>query len=106
MESLGTRRGEMAKMVNHGSGRVRMEFSIPSRGLIGLRGQLLTDTRGTALIHSLFEGWTEYAGEMAMRPTGALVADRARRRRCLRPLEHSGTRRTVHRTRRSKCTKA
>jgi GTP-binding protein len=76
MESLGSRRGEMKKMVNHHSGRVRMEFSIPSRGLIGLRGQLLTDTRGTALIHSLLEGWTPYAGEMAMRPTGALVADR------------------------------
>ncbi len=76
MESLGTRRGEMKKMVNHHSGRVRMEFSIPSRGLIGLRGQLLTDTRGTSLIHSLLEGWTDYAGDMAMRLTGALVADR------------------------------
>ncbi|HEX5424569.1 MAG TPA: translational GTPase TypA [Candidatus Acidoferrales bacterium] len=76
METLGGRRGELAKMVNHHSGRVRMEFRIPSRGLIGLRGQLLTDTRGTALLHSLLEGWTEYAGEMAMRPTGALVADR------------------------------
>ena len=76
MESLGSRRGEMKKMVNHHSGRVRMEFSIPSRGLIGLRGQLLTDTRGTALIHSLLEGWTDYAGDMAMRPTGALVCDR------------------------------
>ncbi|MBI3668374.1 MAG: translational GTPase TypA [Acidobacteria bacterium] len=77
IESLGSRRGEMVKMVNHGSGRVRMEFRIPSRGLIGLRSQLLTDTRGTALIHSLFAGWTEYAGELASRPTGALVADRA-----------------------------
>ena len=77
METLGSRRGEMAKMVNHNTGRVRMDFRIPSRGLIGLRGQLLTDTRGTALLHSLFEGWTEYAGDMAMRPTGALVADRA-----------------------------
>ncbi len=77
MESLGTRRGEMKKMVNHNSGRVRMEFSIPSRGLIGLRGQLMTDTRGTALIHSLLEGWTDYAGDMAMRLTGALVCDRA-----------------------------
>src|ERR1700719_573237 len=76
MELLGSRRGEMKKMVNHHSGRVRMEFSIPSRGLIGLRGQLLTDTRGTALIHSILEGWTDYAGDMAMRPTGALVADR------------------------------
>jgi GTP-binding protein len=54
-----------------------MDFKIPSRGLIGLRSQLLTDTRGTALIHSIFEGWTDYAGEMALRPTGALVADRS-----------------------------
>ena len=76
MESLGSRRGEMKKMVNHHSGRVRMDFSIPSRGLIGLRGQLLTDTRGTALIHSILEGWTDYAGDMAMRPTGTLVSDR------------------------------
>jgi len=77
MESIGTRRGEMIKMSNHNSGRVRMDFKIPSRGLIGLRSQLLTDTRGTALIHSIFDGWTDYAGEMALRPTGALVADRA-----------------------------
>ncbi|HLP99673.1 MAG TPA: translational GTPase TypA, partial [Candidatus Limnocylindria bacterium] len=76
IESLGGRRGEMTKMINHGSGRVRMEFRIPSRGLIGLRSQLLTDTRGTALIHSIFDGWIEYGGEMALRPTGALVADR------------------------------
>ncbi len=77
MESLGTRRGELAQMANHGTGRVRMEFRIPSRGLIGLRSQLMTDTRGTALIHSLLAGWTDYGGEMATRPTGALVADRA-----------------------------
>ena len=77
METLGSRRAELAKMVNHGSGRVRMEFKIPSRGLIGLRGQLLTDTRGTALLHSLFDGWTDYAGELASRSTGALVADRS-----------------------------
>jgi GTP-binding protein len=77
METLGTRRGEMVKMVNHHSGRVRMEFRIPSRGLIGLRGQLLTDTRGTSLIHSMLDGWTDYAGDMASRLTGALVSDRA-----------------------------
>jgi GTP-binding protein len=64
-------------MINHGSGWVRMEFTVPSRGLIGLRGQLLADTRGTAQLHALFERWTEYGGEMATRPTGALVADRA-----------------------------
>jgi GTP-binding protein len=67
----------LARMVNHHSGRVRMDFHIPSRGLIGLRGQLLTDTRGTALIHSVLEGWTDYAGDMASRLTGALVCDRA-----------------------------
>jgi GTP-binding protein len=77
LETLGSRRGEMLKMNNHGSGRVRMDFKIPSRGLIGLRSQLLTDTRGTALVHSIFDGWVEYGGEMALRPTGALVADRA-----------------------------
>jgi GTP-binding protein len=76
LETIGARRGEMLKMSNHNSGRVRMDFKIPSRGLIGLRSQLLTDTRGTALIHSIFDGWTDYAGEMALRPTGALVADR------------------------------
>jgi GTP-binding protein len=76
IESLGSRRGEMVKIVNHHSGRVRLEFRIPSRGLIGLRGQLLTDTRGTSLIHSLLEGWTEYSGDMASRLTGALVCDR------------------------------
>jgi GTP-binding protein len=77
LETTGPRRGEMLKMSNHNSGRVRMDFKIPSRGLIGLRSQLLTDTRGTALIHSIFDGWTDYAGEMALRPTGALVADRS-----------------------------
>jgi len=77
MEALGSRRGELTKMINHGSGRVRLEFRIPSRGLIGLRGQLLTDTRGTALLHSLFDGWIPYGGEMATRSTGALVADRS-----------------------------
>ncbi len=76
IELVGSRRAEMTKMVNHGTGRVRMEFRIPSRGLIGLRSVLLTDTRGTALVHTLFEGWTEYGGEMALRPTGVLVADR------------------------------
>ena len=77
IERLGTRRGEMVQMVNHGSGRVRMEFKIPARGLIGLRGVLMTETRGTALLHSLFAGWVPYQGELPARPTGALVADRA-----------------------------
>src|ERR1700722_1173715 len=66
----------MIKMVNHGSGRVRLEFHIPSRGLIGLRSEILTDTRGTALMNSLFHGYIDWQGEISMRPTGSLVADR------------------------------
>ena len=77
METLGKRRGELTKMVNHGSGRVRMEFRIRSRGFIGLRGQLLTDTRGTALMHSLFDGWTDYAGSLLREPRARWSADRA-----------------------------
>jgi GTP-binding protein len=63
-------------MHNHGSGRVRMEFSIPSRGMIGLRSELLTETRGTVIMNSLFDGYTEWLGEIPHRMTGALVADR------------------------------
>ncbi len=77
IEALGTRRGEMTQMINHGSGRVRMEFRIPARGLIGLRGVLLTETRGAAMLHSLFAGWIPFQGDFTARPTGALVADRA-----------------------------
>ena len=76
IEKLGSRRGKMAKMVNHGSGRVRLEFHVPTRGLIGLRSEVLTDTRGTAIMNSLFHGYIEWQGEIPMRPTGALVADR------------------------------
>ncbi|PYV59881.1 MAG: translational GTPase TypA [Acidobacteria bacterium] len=76
MEQLGTRKGEVVNMHNHGYGRVRIEFKVPSRGLIGLRSQLLTDTRGTIVMNSLFEGYTEWQGEIPHRPTGALIADR------------------------------
>ena len=74
---LGTRRATMTKMVNHGSGRVRLEFRIPTRGLIGFRSQFLTDTRGTGIMNHLFAGWEPWHGPIAARPTGALVADRA-----------------------------
>ncbi len=77
IEKLGTRKGKMAKMINHGSGRVRLEFHIPSRGLIGLRSEMLTDTRGTAIMNSLFHGHIEWQGDIPTRPTGSLVADRA-----------------------------
>ena len=77
IEKLGARKGKMSKMVNHGSGRVRLEFHIPSRGLIGLRSEMLTDTKGTAIMNSLFHGYIEWQGEIEMRPTGSLVSDRA-----------------------------
>ena len=77
IEKLGARRGKMAKMVNHGSGRVRLEFHVPSRGLIGLRSELLTDTKGTAILNSLFHGYIDWQGDIPTRPTGSLVADRA-----------------------------
>ena len=76
MEQLGSRKGEVANMHNHGYGRVRIEFLVPSRGLIGLRSQLLTDTRGTIVMNSLFDGYTEWQGEIPHRLTGALVSDR------------------------------
>ncbi len=76
IEKLGSRKGNMIKMINHGSGRVRLEFHIPSRGLIGLRSEILTDTRGTAIMNSLFHGYIDWQGEIPTRPTGSLVADR------------------------------
>ena len=76
IEKLGVRKAQMQKMHNHGYGRVRMEFTVPSRGLIGLRSEMLTDTRGTVVMNSLFEGYTEWQGEIPHRVTGALVADR------------------------------
>ena len=85
MEKLGGRKGQILKMSNQGSsregggpkhGRVRIDFRVPSRGLIGLRSELLTDTRGTIVMNSLFDGYTEWLGDIPHRPTGALVADR------------------------------
>lgn len=77
MEQLGSRKAKTSKMVNHGSGRVRIEFKIASRGLIGLRSEILTDTRGTAMLNSLFAGYIEWQGKLPIRPTGSLVSDRA-----------------------------
>jgi GTP-binding protein len=76
MEQLGVRKSEVCNLHNHGYGRVRIDFRVPSRGLIGLRSQLLTDTRGTIVMNSLFDGYIEWQGEIPHRPTGALVADR------------------------------
>jgi GTP-binding protein len=74
---VGMRRGTMTRMVNHGSGRIRMEFRIPARGLIGFRSQFLTETKGTGIMNHLFAGWEPWHGAIPARATGALVADRA-----------------------------
>ncbi|MBV9759608.1 MAG: translational GTPase TypA [Acidobacteriaceae bacterium] len=76
IEKIGSRKGKMSKMVNHGSGRVRLEFHVPSRGLIGLRSEMLTDTKGTAIMNSLFHSYIEWQGDIEKRPTGSLIADR------------------------------
>jgi GTP-binding protein len=70
------RRGRMTRMINHGTGRVRMEFRIPSRGLIGYRTEFLTDTRGTGIFNHIFDGFEPWQGEIPHRTTGALIADR------------------------------
>src|SRR5436309_915854 len=74
---VGERRGTMTKMVNNGSGRVRLEFRIPARGLIGFRSQFMTDTKGTGIMNHIFSSWEPWHGAIASRATGALVADRA-----------------------------
>ncbi|MBZ5552739.1 MAG: translational GTPase TypA [Acidobacteriia bacterium] len=75
-EALGRRKGQMMKMINHGGGRVRLEFETPSRGLIGFRSEFLTQTKGTGLLNTLFLRWGEWQGEITNRMTGALIADR------------------------------
>ena len=75
-EALGRRKGQMTKMVNHGTGRVRLEFETPSRGLIGFRNEFLTETKGTGLLNTMFLRWGDWQGTMRGRSTGSLVADR------------------------------
>ncbi len=75
-QQIGMRKGKMTKMQNNGHGRVRLEYRIPSRGLIGFRSQFLTDTKGTGLLNHLFDGYEPWQGPMSKRQTGALVADR------------------------------
>jgi GTP-binding protein len=76
VEKLGVRKGILTHMVNHGSGRIRLQFRVPSRGLIGIRSELLADTRGTAVLNALFDGYDDWQGSVPKRLTGALVADR------------------------------
>jgi GTP-binding protein TypA/BipA len=74
---LALRKGRMEQMVNHGTGWVRMDYLVPARGLIGFRTEFLTETRGTGLLHHVFDRWEPWAGELRLRPTGSLVADRS-----------------------------
>ena len=76
-QMLALRKGRMEQMVNHSTGWVRLDYLAPARGLIGFRTEFLTETRGTGILHHVFEGWEPWAGEMRTRPTGALVSDRA-----------------------------
>jgi GTP-binding protein len=76
---MAARKGRMEQMTNHGTGWVRMEFLVPSRGLIGFRTEFLTETRGTGIAHHVFEGYEPWAGEITTRLTGSLVADRSGR---------------------------
>jgi GTP-binding protein len=75
-EKMGTRKGVMMNMVQKGSGRTRLEFKIPSRGLIGYRSEFLTDTRGTGLLNTQFEGWEPYKGDIVSRKNGSMISDR------------------------------
>jgi GTP-binding protein len=75
-QKVGSLKGRMTMMVNHGTGRVRLEFRIPSRGLIGFRTEFLSDTRGTGIMNHLFDGYSPWQGDVPHRTTGALVADR------------------------------
>ena len=76
-EAMGRRKGKMSRIVDHGAGRVRMDFEVPSRGMIGFRSEFLTDTKGTGLLNSMFLRWGEWSGEINNRLNGAMVADRA-----------------------------
>ncbi len=76
-QMLALRKGRMEHMTNHGTGWVRMEYIVPARGLIGFRTEFLTETRGTGLMHHVFERWERWAGELRTRTTGVLIADRA-----------------------------
>ena len=96
-QMLALRKGRMENMVNHGTGWVRLDFLIPARGLIGFRTEFLTETRGTGILHSVFERYEPWQGEIRTRPTGSLVADRRGPTGHLRPPQAPGARAAVRR---------
>ena len=97
---LALRKGRMEQMVNHGTGWVRMEYLVPARGLIGFRTEFLTETRGTGLVHHVFDRWEPWHGELRTRPTGSLVADRRGHGGRVRAVQPAGARDAVRRARR------
>ena len=103
---LAVRKGRMEQMTNHGTGWVRMEFLVPARGLIGFRTEFLTDTRGTGIAHHVFEGYEPWAGEIATRRNGSLVADRAGVVTPFAMIEPAGARHAVRASRPPRSTRA
>ena len=87
----------MQQMVNHGTGWARMEYLVPARGLIGFRTEFLTETRGTGILHHVFEAWEPWHGELRTRPTGSLVADRRGQATGVRDPEPPGARLALRR---------
>ena len=105
-QMLALRKGRMEQMVNHSTGWVRLDYLAPARGLIGFRTEFLTETRGTGILHHVFEGWEPWAGEMRTRPTGALVSDRAGTTASFALLQPPGPRPALRRPRRTASTRA
>ena len=103
---LGLRKGRMEQMVNHGSGWVRMDYRVPARGLIGFRTEFLTETRGTGLLHHVFDGYEPWFGEVRTRPSGSLVADRRGLVTVLRLPEPAGARARCSSRPAPRCTRA
>ena len=97
---LALRKGRMEQMVNHGTGWVRMEYLVPARGMIGFRTEFLTETRGTGIVHHVFDRWEPWHGELRTRPTGSLVADRRGIGGGVRAVQPAGARDAVRRARR------
>ena len=94
---LALRKGRMEHMVNHGTGWVRLDYAVPARGLIGFRTEFLTETRGTGILHHVFDGWEPWVGELRTRPSGSLVADRRGTAATVRADEPPGARHAVRR---------
>ena len=97
---LALRKGRLEQMVNHGTGWARMDYRVPARGLIGFRTEFLTETRGTGILHHVFDGYEPWHGELRTRPTGSLVADRRGHDDGVRAAQPAGARPALHRPRR------